>query len=241
MPTTPTTYLRFAINEDVLSLRDLVTCLRIDKKDIHGMRLVDIGEDDWNTYEFDINGLLTAKDLDDEFGGTYVIKNVYLNGIALEEYEYDDTESTQETVDSDLLNDTEVEEDEVEEDEEVSDVEKDEEDDSGTYVSVEEEEEESESESSSSDESSDDSEESGESDESKESIDKTPEEMIASLQKKFPDISTEPPSDEQKAVLEKIASLFREEKIALGNYKNGSVKACTGYSPMKDGGILLYY
>lgn len=256
MPTTPTTYLRFAINEDVLSLRDLVTCLRIDKKDIHGMRLVDIGEDDWNTYEFDINGLLTAKDLDDEFGGTYVIKNVYLNGIALEEYEYDDTESTQETVDSDLLNDTEVEDDEseihpgsasqtddkVEDDDEsvVSDVEKDEEDDSGTYVSVEEEESESESEaeSSSSDESSDDSEES---DDSKESIDKTPEEMLISLQKKFPDISTEPPSEEQKAVLEKIASLFREEKIALGNYKSGSVKACTGYSPMKDGCILLYY
>ena len=111
MPTTPTTFLRFAINEDVLSLRDLVSCLRVDKKDIHAMRLVDIGEDDWNTYEFDINGLITAKDLDDEFGGTYVIKNVYLNGIALEEYEYDDTESTQETVDSDLLNDTEVEED----------------------------------------------------------------------------------------------------------------------------------
>jgi len=241
MPTTSTTFLRFAINEDVLSLRDLVTCLRIDKKDIHAMRLVDIGEDDWNTYEFDINGLVTAKDLDDEFGGTYVIKNVYLNGIALEEYEYDDTESTQETVDSDLLNDTEVEDDESV----VSDVEKDEEDDSGTYVSVEEEEDESESESSSSsEESSDHSEESGESEEStesKEPIDKTPEEIIASLRKKFPDISTEPPSEEQKAVLEKIASLFREEKIALGNYKSGSVKVCTGYSPMKDGGILLYF
>lgn len=257
MPTTPTTYLRFAINEDVLSLRDLVSCLRIDKKDIHAMRLVDIGEDDWNTYEFDINGLVTAKDLDDEFGGTYVIKNVYLNGIALEEYEYDDTESTQETVDSDLLNDTEVEDDESEIhpgsasqiDDDVSVVEKDEEDDSGTYVSVEEGEEEDDSESESSEstssnDSSDDSEESGESgdsNESKESIDKTPEEMIASLQKKFPDISTEPPSEEQKQVLEKIATFFRDEKIAIGNYKSGSVKACTGYSPMKDGGILLYF
>ena len=244
MSTSTTTYLRFAINEDVLSLRDLVTCLRIDKKDIHGMRLVDIGEDDWNTYEFDINGLLTAKDLDDEFGGTYVIKNVYLNGIALEEYEYDDTESTQETVDSDLLNDTEVEEDDeseihpesasqTDEDDEVSIVEKDEEDDSGTYVSVEEEEVKEEEEEEESD--------SDSSDDSKESMEKTAEEMLASLQKKFPDISTEPPSEEQKAVLEKIAGLFREEKIALGNYKTGSIKACTGYSPMKDGGILLYY
>lgn len=241
MSTIPTTFLRFAINEDVLSLRDLVTCLRIDKKDIHAMRLVEIGEDDWNTYEFDINGLVTAKDLDDEFGGTYVIKNVYLNGIALEEYEYDDTESTQETVDLDLLNDTEVEEDDI------SVVEKDEEDDSGTYVSVEEEddeddeEKESESESSVSSSSEDSSDDSGNSDESKESIDKTPEEMVASLRKKFPDISTEPSSEEQKQVLEKIASLFREGKIAIGDYKSGSVKACTGYSHMKDGGILLYY
>lgn len=244
MPTTPTTYLRFAINEDVLSLRDLVSCLRVDKKDIHAMRLVDIGEDDWNTYEFDINGLVTAKDLDDEFGGTYVIKNVYLNGIALEEYEYDDTESTQETVDSDLLNDTEVEDDV--DDDEVSVVEKDEEDDSGTYVTVDEEDdededEESESESCASSSSDDSSDDSGESAESKESMEKIPEEMLASLQKKFPDISTEPPSEEQKQVLEKIAAFFREEKIAIGNYKSGSIKACTGYSPMKDGGILLYF
>ena len=252
MSTSTTTYLRFAINEDVLSLRDLVTCLRIDKKDIHGMRLVDIGEDDWNTYEFDINSLLTAKDLDDEFGGTYVIKNVYLNGIALEEYEYDDTESTQETVDSDLLNDTEVEEDD---ESEVSDVEKDEDDepevhpgsasqtddDSGTYVSVEEDKEEEESNSGSESSESTSSDDSSESEDSKESMEKTAEEMLASLQKKFPDISTEPPSEEQKAVLEKIAGLFREEKIAIGNYKTGSIKACTGYSPMKDGGILLYF
>ncbi len=224
-----TTYLRFSINENVLSLRDLVGCLGIDKKDIHAMRLVTIGEDDWNTYEFDLDCLLTAKEIDDEFGGTYVIKNVYVNGIALEEYDYDDTESTQETVTSDLLKDTEYEdEDEGEgEDEEESESEPETETDSEAETD--------------SDSESEESEESEESDESKESMEKTPEEFLASLQKKFPDITTDPPTEEQKAVLEKIATFFREEKIALGNYKTGSIKACTGYSPMKDGGILLYF
>jgi hypothetical protein len=219
MSTTPTTYLRFSINENVLSLRDLVGCLGIAKKDIHAMRLVVIGEDDWNTYEFDLDCLVTAKEIDAEFGGTYVIKNVYVNGIALEDYDYDDTESTQETVASDLLNDTDAESEGESEGESESESESDDESDS---------------ESESEDESED-------SEQSKESMEKSPEEFLTSLQKKFPDITTEPPSDEQKAILEKIAGFFREEKIALGNYKDGSVKACTGYSPMKDGGILLYF
>jgi hypothetical protein len=231
MPSSTTTFLRFSINEDVLSLRDLVTCLRIDKKDIHAMRLVDIGADDWNTYEFDINGVLSAQDLDDEFGGTYVLKNVYLNGVALEDYDYDDTESTQETVDSDLLNDTEVEDDESV----ISSIADEDEDADEKYVDVDDAEEESQTTGTTSDD------DSYSSDDSDDSIEKTPEEMVASLQKKFPDITTESPSEEQKSILEKIATFFREEKIALGNYKNGSVKACIGYSPMKDGGILLYF
>jgi hypothetical protein len=106
MPTT--TYLRFTIDEQTLLITEFLSCMNIKEEDVHEQRLVS-AKDRWNTYELDINRTLTAEELFDELGGVYVLKNVYLNGVLLEGYEYDDTQSVQETVESLMLTDTDTE------------------------------------------------------------------------------------------------------------------------------------
>lgn len=241
------TYFRFAISEDVLSLRDMAGCLGIGKKDIHTMRLTDIGEDGWNTYEFDLNCELKAEKINEEFGETFLLKNVYLNGTPLEDYEYDDTKSTADTVDSDILTDTDSESEEEEEEEDTDDEEEDEEE--------EDEEEESEHDtsysSSDSDQSTDsmdsgDSSDSGESSESadtpksKETIDKTPEEIYASIKKKFPFLSEKSATEVYKTLTEVLDPLIKAEQIVIGNTTTGESNVCTGYFLTKDGEIFLY-
>jgi hypothetical protein len=226
------TYFRFAVSEDVLSLRDLAACLGIGKKDIHSMRLTEIGEDGWNTYEFDLNCELKAEKVNEEFGETFLLKNVYLNGVPLEDYEYDDTKSTADTVDSDLLTDTDVEKDE-EEDEDEEDDDDDEE----------EEEETSDLDTSHASSDSDDSDDSGESDDtpkSKETIDKTPEEIYASIKKKFPFLSEESATGAYKALTEILDPLIKAEQIVIGNTTTGESNVCTGYFLTKDGEFFLH-
>ena len=242
MSSTHHTFFRFAVSEDVLSLRDLASCLGIGKKDIHTMRLTDIGEDGWNTYEFDLNCELKAEKINEEFGESFLLKNVYLNGTPLEDYEYDDTKSSADTVDSDILTDTdsEYEEDDEEEDEDEDDDEEDEED---------EDEEESEHDTSYSSSDSDDSGDSGDSCESndsgttpksKETIDKTPEEIYASIKKKFPFLSEESAVEAYKTLTEVLDPLIKAEQIVIGNTTTGESNVCTGYFLTKDGEIFLY-
>jgi hypothetical protein len=236
------TYFRFAISEDVLSLRDLASCLGICKKDIHSMRLTDIGEDSWNTYEFDLNCELTPEKVNEEFGETFLLKNVYLNGVPLEDYEYDDTKSTADTVDSDVLTDTDSEDEEDDDDEE----EEDEEDTDDEDDDDEEEEEESEHDTSYSSSDSDDSGDSGQSidsndtPKSKETIDKTPEEIYASIKKKFPFLSEESAAGVYKTLTEILDPLIKAEQIVIGNTTTGESNVCTGYFLTKDGEIFLY-
>jgi hypothetical protein len=249
MSSTHHTYFRFAISEDVLSLRDLASCLGISKKDIHSMRLTDIGEDGWNTYEFDLNCELKAEKVNEEFGETFLLKNVYLNGTPLEDYEYDDTKSTADTVDSDVLTDTDSEDEEDDDDEDDDDEEDtDDEDDDND----EEEEEESEHDTSYSSSDSDDSGESGQSTDSgdsgdsgttpksKETIDKTPEEIYASIKKKFPFLSEESAAGAYKTLTEILDPLIKAEQIVIGNTTTGESNVCTGYFLTKDGEIFLY-
>ncbi len=235
------TYFRFAVSEDVLSLRDLAACLGIGKKDIHSMRLTEIGEDGWNTYEFDLNCELKAEKVNEEFGETFLLKNVYLNGVPLEDYEYDDTKSTADTVDSDLLTDTDVE------DEEESDEETDEEEESDEEEEEEEEEEEtsdldtshvsSDSEGSAD---SGDSADSADSGESTDSATKTPAEIYASIKKKFPFLSEDSPAEAYKALVEALDPLIKAEKLVIGNTTTGDSNLCTGYFLTKDGEFFLH-
>lgn len=212
------------------------------------MRLTDIGDDGWNTYEFDLNCELKAEKINEEFGETFLLKNVYLNGTPLEEYEYDDTKSTADTVDSDILTDTDSEPEDEEDESEEEDEEEDEED----TDDEEEEEEESEHDTSYSSSDSDDSNDSGDSNESgksaestdtpksKETIDKTPEEIYASIKKKFPFLSEESATEAYKTLTEVIDPLIKAEQIVIGNTTTGESNVCTGYFLTKDGEIFLY-
>ena len=203
------------------------------------MRLTDIGEDGWNTYEFDLNCELKAEKVNEEFGETFLLKNVYLNGTPLEDYEYDDTKSTADTVDSDILTDTDSEDEDEDEDDEEEDEEEDEDTD-------EEEEEESEHDTSYSSSDSSDSEGSSESNDSgttpksKETIDKTPEEIYASIKKKFPFLSEESAAGAYKTLTEVLDPLIKAEQIVIGNTTTGESNVCTGYFLTKDGEIFLY-
>ncbi len=199
------------------------------------MRLTDIGEDGWNTYEFDLNCELKAEKVNEEFGETFLLKNVYLNGVPLEDYEYDDTKSTADTVDSDILTDTDSEDDESTSSEEEE--EEEEEDDEDTD---EEEEEESEHDTSYSSSDSDDSGDSHETPKSKETIDKTPEEIYASIKKKFPFLSEESAAGVYKTLTETLDPLIKAEQIVIGNTTTGESNVCTGYFLTKDGEIFLY-
>jgi hypothetical protein len=235
MSTIQHTFFRFAVSEDVLSLRDLASCLNIGKKDIHVMRLIDIGEDGWNTYEFDLNCELKAEKVNEEFGETFLLKNVYLNGIPLEDYEYDDTKSSADTVDSDLLTDTDVESD-------------DEDDDEGDDDDEEDDDEDDEEDDDEGDETSDldtshtssDSDESAESCESNDSATKTSAEIYASIKKKFPFLSDDSPTEAYKSLTELLNPLIKAEKLVIGNTTTGDSNLCTGYFLTKDGEFFLY-
>ncbi len=231
------TYFRFAVSEDVLSLRDLAACLGIGKKDIHSMRLTEIGEDGWNTYEFDLNCELKAEKVNEEFGETFLLKNVYLNGVPLEDYEYDDTKSTADTVDSDLLTDTDVEKDEEEDEDEEDENEEEEEEDEEEEDEDEEEEETSDLDTS---KASSDSDEPSKSAAPPKSVVKTPVDIPTSIKTQFSLLTKDSPAEAYKVLAEILKPLIKAEEIVVYNDTTKKTTLCTGSFIAKDGAFAFY-